>query len=41
MPQPAMPQPALPDIPRDGAMTTQEYAYLRLRNAVKPGMVLR
>ena len=37
MPQPAMPQPALPDIPHDGAMTTQEYAYLRLRNAIMVG----
>ncbi|RCW80765.1 GntR family transcriptional regulator [Paracoccus lutimaris] len=32
-----MPQPALPEIPRDAAMTTQEYAYLRLRNAVMTG----
>ncbi len=32
-----MPQPLLPEIPRDGAMTTQEYAYLRLRNAVMVG----
>ncbi|WP_018001127.1 GntR family transcriptional regulator [Paracoccus sp. N5] len=30
-------QPELPEIPRDAAMTTQEYAYLRLRNAVMLG----
>lgn len=29
--------PQLPEIPRDPAMTTQEYAYLRLRNAVMLG----
>lgn len=33
----AMIQPELPQIPRDAAMTTQEYAYLRLRNAVMLG----
>ncbi len=32
-----MSKPVLPEIPRDGAMTTQEYAYLRLRNAVMVG----
>jgi DNA-binding GntR family transcriptional regulator len=32
-----MPQPSLPEIPRDAAMTTQEYAYLRLRNAIMTG----
>lgn len=33
-----MPQPAaLPDIPHDGVMTTQEYAYQRLRNAIMTG----
>jgi DNA-binding GntR family transcriptional regulator len=30
-------QPELPEIPRLPAMTTQEYAYLRLRNAVMLG----
>ena len=30
-------QPTLPEIPRDPAMTTQEYAYLRLRNAIMVG----
>ncbi|MDQ7774902.1 MAG: GntR family transcriptional regulator [Paracoccus aminovorans] len=32
-----MTQPELPEIPHDAAMTTQEYAYLRLRNAVMLG----
>ncbi|WP_199257773.1 GntR family transcriptional regulator [Paracoccus binzhouensis] len=32
-----MVQPLLPEIPRDAAMTTQEYAYGRLRNAVMVG----
>lgn len=33
----AMDQPDLPEIPRRDLMTTQEYAYLRLRNAVMVG----
>ena len=32
-----MSQPPLPEIPRDAATTTQDYAYLRLRNAVMLG----
>lgn len=32
-----MDQPDLPEIPRGDQMTTQEYAYLRLRNAVMLG----
>ena len=32
-----MDQPDLPEIPRGDLMTTQEYAYLRLRNAVMLG----
>ena len=32
-----MRQPELPEIPRSAMMTTQEYAYLRLRNAVMIG----
>ncbi|WJS86771.1 GntR family transcriptional regulator [Paracoccus sp. TOH] len=32
-----MVQPLLPEIPRSAAMTTQEYAYGRLRNAVMVG----
>lgn len=32
-----MDQPDLPEIPRGDLMTTQEYAYLRLRNAVMVG----
>ncbi len=40
-----MDQPELPEIPRGALMTTQEYAYLRLRNAImlgalKPGTAL-
>lgn len=32
-----MPLPPLPEIPRDPAMTTQDHAYLRLRNAIMLG----
>lgn len=32
-----MTPPILPEIQRDAAMTTQEYAYLRLRNAIMVG----
>lgn len=32
-----MTQPELPQIPRSPAMTTQEYAYARLRNAIMLG----